>query len=615
MVQKYFQIRVLIALFFIPFIGFSQSRYTTNPDYIQSAGADFGALQPFTAQFPDTNINNLHQLVPINFLGNLGLPSVNYIWQTPIHPLGFRLFKNPYNNFTEQTVRYFKTKGPYAQLTGIAGTKVYQYFDMRFTTTFKNNLNIAIAFKRFTSNGFYRRQQTFTNNFYGSFNYENKKKRFGFYGAAIANTNNHQENGGLLSDTLKESDVLLNKEILQVKLTSATRKNSDQYFSFNPYWRLNRYDSLRTTNHFLQLGASVRNETLKYTDATSGSNSFYYLSYFDTLKTLDSTNLKQLKSSLSYNLKTKNAQLSAGYKNEFNRVYQYFDSLYINHIAYGDFNFNHVFQSNDSLESKKDIFNSSIKASYVIAGYNQNDVQLVNESELHLKHKQIHKFALLLLAENRKPDLQQQVWNSNHFRWDNNYMPTKTIAGQLSYGLGRLVELEVRYANISNLIYYDNVALPRQVITPLNVFNTGVKFNRVFLKHIGVHLNYHYQTTDGNNYLYFPNHVAQARLFYQGFLSRNNLWLQIGAQVQTFSNFYSYNYMPITQVFYLQDQKQTGQYLFTEFYLNARIKPVNFFIRVENALQGLVGKDYALVNGYYQPDRAFRFGVSWQFFD
>jgi outer membrane cobalamin receptor len=109
--------------------------------------------------------------------------------------------------------------------------------------------------------------------------------------------------------------------------------------------------------------------------------------------------------------------------------------------------------------------------------------------------------------------------------------------------------------------------------------------------------------------------VAQARLFYQGLLSRNNLWLQIGVQAQSFSNFYSYNYMPVTQVFYLQDQKQTGQYLFTEFYLNARIRPVNFFIRVENALQGLVGKDYALVNGYYQPDRAFRFGVSWQFFD
>lgn len=611
--QKKFQIRILIVLFFFPLFGFSQSRYSTDPNYIQSAGADFGALQPFAAQFPDTNIYNLHQLVPMNFLGNLGLPSVNYIWQTPIHPLGFRLFNNPYSNFSEQTVRYFHTKGPYAQLTGIAGTKVYQYFDMRFTTTFKNNFNIALAFKRFTSNGFYRRQQTFTNNFYSSFNYENKKKRFGFYGSAIANTNNHQENGGLLSDTLKETDVLLNKEILQVKLTTATRKNSDQYFAINPYWRLNRYDSTGSTNHFLQLGATVRNETLKYTDAGSGSNNFYYLSYEDTLKTLDSTNLKQLKSSLSYNLKTRHAQLSTGYKNEFNRVYQYFDSLYVNHLVYGDFSFHHFFKSKDSVE--KDVLKSAFKASYVLAGYNQNDVQLINESEFRLKRKQLHRMGLLVLAESRKPDLQQQFWNSNHFRWDNNYMPTKTVAGQLSYGWSRLFELDVRYANITNLIYYDNIALPRQVITPFNVFNAGIRFNHVFFKHLGVHVNYHYQTTDGNNYLYLPNHVAQARLFYQGLLSRNNLWLQIGVQAQSFSNFYSYNYMPVTQVFYLQDQKQTGQYLFTEFYLNARIRPVNFFIRVENALQGLVGKDYALVNGYYQPDRAFRFGVSWQFFD
>jgi len=614
-VQKIFQIRVLIVLSFFPLVGFSQSRYITDPNYIRSASANHGSLRQMFALYPDTSINDLHQVVPMNFLGNLGLPSLNYVWQTPINLLGFRLYNNPYSNFSEQTVRYFQTKGPYAQLTGIAGTKVYQYFEMRFTTTFKNNFNIAVAFKRFTSNGFYRRQQSFTNNFYSSFNYENKKRRFGFYGSAIANTNNHQENGGLLSDTLKENDVTVNKEILQVKLATATRRNSDQCFSFQPYWRLNRYDSLRTTNHFLQLGTSVRNETLKYTDAGSGNNNFYYLSYYDTLKTLDSTNLKQLKSSLSYNVKSANFQLSAGYKNELNRVHQYFDSLYINHLVYSDLDFSRTILANDSSKKQKAVFNSSLKASYGIEGYNQNDVQLVNESRLLFNQKQEQKLGLLLLAESRKPDLQQQFWNSNHFRWDNNYMPTRTLAGQLSYGLGRLVELEVRYANISNLIYYDNVALPRQVITPLNVFNTGVKFNRIFLKHIGVHLNYHYQTTDGNNYLYLPNHVAQARLFYQGFLSRNNLWLQIGAQVQTFSNFYSYNYMPVTQVFYLQDQRQTGQYLFTEFYLNARIRPVNFFIRVENALQGLLGKDYALVNGYYQPDRAFRFGVSWQFFD
>lgn len=613
--QKIFQIPFSIVLFLVPLSGFSQSRYTTDPKYINSTVQNQSILQPFEAHYPDTSINDLHQMVPINFLGNLGLPSLNYVWQIPLNPLGFRLYHNPYNNFSEQNIRYFKTKGPYAQLTGIAGTKVYQYFDMRFTTTFKNNFNIAIAFKRYTSNGFYRRQQSFTNNFYSSFNYENKKKRFGFYGFAIANTNNHQENGGLLSDTLKESDVLLNKEILQVKLTTASRKNSDQHFSFQPYIRLNRYDSLKTVNHFLQLGASVKNETLKYTDAASGSNNFYYLSYYDTLKTLDSTNLRQLTGNLSYNLKSSNHQFSAGYKNELNKVYQYFDSLYVNHLIFSDWQFNHQFYSKDSTKIKRAALKSAIKASYVLSGYNQNDFQILNESELNINSKKSQKLALSLIAESRQPDLQQQFWNGNHFRWNNNYMPLKTLGGQLLYRWANFIELTVRYSNLTNLIYFDNIALPRQVITPINVFNTGLRYNKVFLKHLGVHLNYHYQTTDGNNYLYLPNHVVQARLFYQGFLSRNNLWLQIGAQVQTFSNFYSYNYMPVTQVFYVQDQKQTGQYLFTEFYLNARIRPVNFFIRVENALQGLVGKNYALVNGYYQPDRAFRFGVTWQFFD
>ena len=73
--------------------------------------------------------------------------------------------------------------------------------------------------------------------------------------------------------------------------------------------------------------------------------------------------------------------------------------------------------------------------------------------------------------------------------------------------------------------------------------------------------------------------------------------------------------MPSTQVFYIQDRVKTGQYLYTDFYINERIKPVQFFLKIENILQGLVGKNYSLVPGYYQPDRAFRFGLTWMFFD
>jgi hypothetical protein len=73
--------------------------------------------------------------------------------------------------------------------------------------------------------------------------------------------------------------------------------------------------------------------------------------------------------------------------------------------------------------------------------------------------------------------------------------------------------------------------------------------------------------------------------------------------------------MPASQVFYLQDRYTTGEYPFLDVYLNARIRPVNIFVKIENVLYGYAGKSYSFVPGYYQPDRAFRFGISWMFFD
>jgi hypothetical protein len=49
--------------------------------------------------------------------------------------------------------------------------------------------------------------------------------------------------------------------------------------------------------------------------------------------------------------------------------------------------------------------------------------------------------------------------------------------------------------------------------------------------------------------------------------------------------------------------------------MNAQIKPVQFFLKVEHINQGLMGSGYNLIPTYFQPDRAFRFGLNWEFLD
>jgi len=56
-----------------------------------------------------------------------------------------------------------------------------------------------------------------------------------------------------------------------------------------------------------------------------------------------------------------------------------------------------------------------------------------------------------------------------------------------------------------------------------------------------------------------------------------------------------------------------GNYPFIDFFINARIKPVRIFIKIDHITQGYLGNNYTLTPGYLQNDRAFKFGINWLF--
>ena len=85
--------------------------------------------------------------------------------------------------------------------------------------------------------------------------------------------------------------------------------------------------------------------------------------------------------------------------------------------------------------------------------------------------------------------------------------------------------------------------------------------------------------------------------------------------MQYYSEFYGNAYNVATNNYVVQTKKVTGNYPFVDFFLNARIRPVRFFIKLDHLNQGLTGNNYQLTPGYYQNDRAFKFGINWLFYD
>ncbi|MBS1651333.1 MAG: hypothetical protein JSU07_04905 [Bacteroidetes bacterium] len=605
------------ALVFVCLVFISQTRISVAPNYIEQKTEQNNLTTQFISTYPDSSVNYLHQYTPINYLGNLGYASPDYFLRYGTNNAGFNYINKTTNNdlFTDKDISYYKLKGPYAKLEGITGSKELQMFKMIFTTSFKNGLNLGLKFNRYSSLGFYSRQLSLTNNLVVTSNYQSKKDN-GFYAYFLLNSNRNQENGGVKNDTLTLNEVMTSKDLVLTKLSYANRDNREYKFMINPYFKI-AGDSVSNTKHYLQLKTNASLQTYKYKDALFQGSGLYNNSYYDTTQTYDSTAVKQIENRVDYTLinTNKNYRASIGYKTQLNAVWQHKDSTFFNHLIVGDFSFgkkhvpdslNHAFIKN---------YQSTFNLAYVAFGANQNNFKIENTSIFTFKNNSA--LSINFLLQNKQVDYFNRQYLSNNFYWQNlNFTNQQLFHGKINYLLSKHISFEGQFQNIFGFCYFDSSGLSRQASGAVQAAMFGLSARRVFFKHLGLYFTGKYQLANTHLLWRLPPAYGLASLYYTGNLFRNNLQLQTGVQVYTYSSFTPYAYMPATQQFILQNSLNTSPYLYTDVFLNARIRPVTVFLKIENLLQTIAPQqNYWLVKGYYQPDFAIRFGISWSFFD
>lgn len=625
---------ILTTLWFVNSFLISQTKYSNDPNYILSKKVnDLPFSTNYNSAYPDTTVTNLHNFTDRNYSGNLGNPQPNYFVNYKSSDLGFRLYELPYGNqfISTNQIEYFKTKGPFASLSGFAGSKEMQMFKLLFTHTTKNNLNIGVKFNRFSSAGFYKNQFSITNNFYATLNYQTKNNRFGFNSYFLLNKVKHRENGGILYDTIIRDNPMISKDLLAINLSNAIRENRTNEFNFNPWFRLNRNDS-GSVSHYLDYKFNYSGSYYWYVDKGLINETFYTNRYLDTVLTIDSTHLREFKNYINYTFRLNKLGLGvkAGYGYE-NTIYKqradsivYYDSLFTNQFINGSLFFNKLMINKDSTAfNRNKKINAELNYNTIFSGQNANDSKLELKTEIKLRLDETgcntkHTSALFLniLSEQRHPDFIYNMNRSNNFRWNNSFKSVNLF--QLNSGFSHYrsgLSLTVLWQNIGNYLYMDSTALPKQSNVIISNWAYALNFNKVLFKHLGLGANVIYQTTNKAALMRVAPLYAKGTLYYTGNLFKKHLQLQIGAQCEYFQSFKSLAYMPSYNQYYLQNQHRLGDYPFVDVFLNARIKPVQFFLKVENILYGVTGTNYDFVKGYFQPDRAFRFGLTWLFFD
>lgn len=594
----------------------SQVYYPVDSNYISALTHEQKLdYRPFKHQKIDTAITRFQNYLPRNTNGNCGLPSSPLYFSYETKKIGFNFYQTPYQNdlFNYNQILYHQTKGPYASLTGITGSKQEQNFDFLFSNTLKNKLNITLGFKRYGSLGFYKLQQTFTNNFYTSSNYKSKSSRVGYFAFFLYNKIKHLENGGLKYDTVFKENININKQLLALNLSSAKRELRQTAFDFNPWFRLNKKeDSSTIFSHYINYELEYRGNYSKYIDNGISTDQYYKVFYFDTVKTNDSSHWRNVSNAINYVLAIKpiHSKLQLGFKNEFNQTYQHgFDSIVKNNSVQAGF-----YMSDEK-------YTGIVKASYILSGGNANDysVEINNEAikKMVIKDKSLSfKMYINFSREQRHADYIYNRWVSNHYQWKNNFVPIEKIQSIIGISsLNNRFGFGVISQNIKNQIYLNESISPEQTSATIQNLTAFIYKDVLLLKHVGLNVKYNYQSSSYQAITSLPNHILNSALFYQGILFKNALQLQVGFNATYFSEFNGLAYSPALNLYYVQTQKKVGNYPYVDFFINARIKPVRFFIKIDHVTQGFFGSNYSLTPNYIQNDRAFKFGINWLFFD
>ncbi len=124
-----------------------------------------------------------------------------------------------------------------------------------------------------------------------------------------------------------------------------------------------------------------------------------------------------------------------------------------------------------------------------------------------------------------------------------------------------------------------------------------------------------YQKASNHEGIRMPDLIGDFSFYYTKALFKEAAIIQPGIDVFYNTPYKAYAYMPATRSFYIQDNKELGNYFYTSAYLNLQIKRARIFVRYTNLASLLGNYSYYTVPSYPMKDGGIRFGISWMFYD
>ena len=540
-------------------------------------------------------------------------------------------FKAKHFNFMESNqIRYYSVATPVTELYFKSTIKKGQSVDAFITLNTSENLNFSMAYKGLRSEGQYINQLASTGNFRFTTSYHTKNKRYFANAHYTYQDILNEENGGIttIQDFESEDPNYNNRQRFEVFFNDAKSFLKGKRIFVDHNFRVNSKKGIN--NLYVAHQFNYENKFFEYNQATVPStvgnqtvarfgNSF-----------LDSGINDQTRYNKMYNrvgLVYENTVLGKFlfFVDDFRSNYYYSRVLvFDNQGTIPSFYSQQINSAGGQYEYRHDKWNGKFLYSRSITTQSLSnlDAQLTydfnDEIQLGFHYQNINKL----------PNNNYNLYQSSYvqYNWSNDFKNEKinTIKGN---AISPWINAELQLSVLNDHLYFNDVSSPTQkiartqIVAPSQYDGTinylSLKVSREFkFGKFALDNTVLYQKVDQNEaVLNVPEIVTRNTFYYTNYMFKKALFLQTGISLNYFTSYYANDYNPVIGEFFVQNEKQIGNYPNLDFFINAKIQRTRIYFKVEHFNSSFTGNNFYASPNNPSRDLTIRFGLIWNFFN
>ncbi len=567
-------------------------------------------------------------------IGGVGLATYPVFFQ-PNTATGFQTGYESFDLYrlNRDKVRLYKVHQPFTELNLAVGPKREQLFQLNHAQNIKNRFRFGFQYNRVAGKGVFSRQLSNNNNFSVNANLNSKNQKYNIGALFLFNNVSAQENGGFAeAEVLYESNEVIRKDIMPVRLSTARTIMKDRDVSLRQEWvegkkitvQLNDSISIQEMLPVFKLyhEVSYKTDLLDFNDTQP--DSLFYGSFFPPEDTLIQPD------TLGNFLKVQSLSNKAGIYLQFVDRYDSTNVWYKNFVLDASANYDIFWIYNYSKYERVENLNLSgilrshpdsdkkliYKAAAFISLIDYNSGDFKTDARLGYDFGKLGSLEATSIIQQYEPSWVYHRFFVRGTEW------TKLFNKTFLYSLGGEYTLKkyrfsvaANFHNITNLLYFDTDFLPQQYNgnTQAWIFNLMKNFR---WKGLGLDNRMVLQYFTGSDILRFPEYWSRHSLFYENKFFKNALLWRLGADVTFNTNYFANGYFPLTGQFYLQNEQQLQFYPVIDIWASFKIQTVRIFLKLDHVNEGLFKQpNYYNFYNYPSMQRAFRVGLSWRFYD